>query len=320
MKGFIKKVIVFLFLAVLVTIGLMIGPNYIVKSKACFEINPDITNLVLGHSQSQCAVNDSILSNSINLSNFGESYFYSYQKLKLVVGDNAQIKTVFIEFSNNHVDSIMDDWTWGYEKMSFYLSYYSPFLESEDFNVLLENNSKDILSSFSLATRRHVFRVLGNDYQLVDEIGGYSYEKLSNVDELIANSDFNSSISASQSVSETNLRYLRKMIRFCRDKDIQVFLIRSPMHTLYADLSNEAIYQNVLKTRFEDIELLDFDTMTFPNSHYRDLHHLNYKGAKQFTTLFNELIENNLLNAPNLQSLIDEKIKDFNKKQIKPSF
>jgi hypothetical protein len=320
MKGFIKKIIVFLFLALLVTVVILIGPNYIVKSQSSFKIDADITKLVLGHSQSQCSVNDSILNNSINLSNFGESYFYSYQKLKLVVGDNAQINTVFIEFSNNHVDSIMDDWTWGYEKMSFYLSYYSPFLDSDDFNVLLEHNSKDVLSSYSLATRRHLFRILGNDYYLVDEIGGYSYEKHSNVDELIANNDFNSSISASHSVSETNLRYLRKMISFCRENSIKVFLIRSPMHPLYADLSNETVYQNVLKTQFNDIELLDFDAMTFPNSYYRDLHHLNYKGAKQFTTLFNDLIENNLLNSSNMQSLIDEKIEDFNKKQIKPSF
>jgi len=92
------------------------------------------------------------------------------------------------------------------------------------------------------------------------------------------------------------------------------------MHALYADLSNETVYQNVLKTRLNDIELLDFNAMTFPNSHYRDLHHLNYRGAKQFTTLFNDLIENNNLNSSNIQSIIYENIKNFNKKQIKPSF
>ena len=105
-----------------------------------------------------------------------------------------------------------------------------------------------------------------------------------------------------------------------RENIIKTFLFRSPQHPLYADLSNETVYQNVLKSRFNDIDLLDFDTMTFPNSHHLDLRHLIYKGANQFTTLFNNLIENNLLNSINKQDLIDDHIKDFNKKQIKPNF
>ena len=207
----------------------------------------------------------------------------------------------------------MDDWTWGYEKMSFYLQFYSPFMKSEDFNLLLEHNSTDLLSSYSIATRKHLYRILRDDYDLIDEIGGYTDSKLSKVDELIANNNFNSSISASHSLSETNISYLRKMIKFCRENNIKVFLIRSPQHPLYADLSNETVYQNVLKMQFNDIELLDFDAMTFPNSYYLDLHHLNYKGANQFTALFNNLIKNNLLNSTNKQSIIDESIKEFNK-------
>ena len=193
-------------------------------------------------------------------------------------------------------------------------------MESEDLNILLENNSTDLLSSYSIATRKHLYRIVRDDYDLIDEIGSYTGLKLSKADELIANNNFNSSISSSHSLSETNISYLRKIINFCRENNIKAFLIRSPQHPLYADLSNETVYQNVLKSRFNDIELLDFDTMTFPNSHYLDLRHLNYKGANQFTSLFNKLIENNLLNSANKQDLIDDHIKDFNKKQIKPSF
>jgi hypothetical protein len=154
----------------------------------------------------------------------------------------------------------------------------------------------------------------------MDEIGGYKNEKLSKVDKLIADNEFNSSISKSHSLSETNISYLRKMIDFCRENNIKTFLIRSPQHPLYPDLSNEAVYQNVLKTQFKDVELFDFDTMNFPNNYYLDLDHLNYKGAKEFTTFFNNLIKNDLLNSANKQLLINKTIKDFNKKQIKPRF
>jgi hypothetical protein len=320
MKSFIKKIIIFLLLAIIMIIALVVGSNYIIKSQSSFKVNDDITNLVIGHSHSQCSVNDSILNNSINLSASGESYFYNYQKLKKVVGDNKQIKNVFIEFANNHVDSVMDDWTWGYDKMSYYLPFYSPFMDTEDFNLLLEHNSTDLLACYSIATRKHLYRVFGGDFDMADDIGSFTDSKLSKVDELIADNNYNSSISKSHSLSETNLIYLRKMIDFCRKHNIKVFLIRSPQHSLYADLINESIYQNVKNTRFSDVDLLDFDTMKFPNSYYLDLHHLNYYGAEQFSTLFNNLIENNLLNSTQKQSVINISIEKFNETQIKPNY
>jgi hypothetical protein len=314
MKGFIKKIIVFLALALVSIITVAIGSNYVIKTQSNFSVKKDITKLVIGHSHSQCSVNDSILRNSINLSASGESYFYNYQKLKKVVGANNQINTVFIEFTNNHVDSVMDDWTWGYEKMSFYLQYYSPFMDSEDFALLFKNNSTDLIASYSIATRKHIYRIIREDFDLVDDIGGYLYTEQSKLSELIFNNNFNSSISESHSISETNIRYLRKMIDYCRQNNVKVFLFRSPQHPLYADLSNESIYQNVMKVKFSDIDLLDFDAMNFPNDNYLDLHHLNYKGANKFTTLFNNLIENNILNSTNKQLLINNAINEFNKK------
>ncbi|OZV68552.1 hypothetical protein [Winogradskyella aurantia] len=314
MKTFLKKITVFLLLVVLVVTLIVVGSDFIIKSQSKFTVNKDVTKLILGHSHSQCSINDSILKKSINLSASGESYFYNYQKLKKIIGDNPQIQTVFIEFTNNQVDSVMDDWTWGYEKMSFYLQYYSSFMDSEDFNLLLKHNSTDLFASYSIATRKHVYRIVKGDYNLADEIGNYMYTKQSKVEELISNNNFNSSISESHSISETNIQYLRKMIKYCRGNSIEVFLIRSPQHPLYADLSNEDVYQNILKTRFDDVDLLDFNGMKFPNSNYLDLRHLNYKGANKFTTLFDNLIENNLLYSANKQFLIDEAVRNFNKK------
>lgn len=317
MRNFLKKISAFLFLTTLAITLIVMGSNFLIKTQSNFKVNKDINKLILGHSHSQCSVNDSILKNSINLSASGESYFYNYQKLKKVIAGNKQIETVFIEFTNNQVDSVMDDWTWGYEKMSFYLQYYSPFMDSEDFNLLLKNNSTDLVASYSIATRKHLYRIIRGDFYLVNDIGGYLYTEQSNLNELISNNNFNSSISKSQSVSETNIAYLRKMIDHCKKNNIKVILFRSPQHPLYADLSNESIYQNVLKTTFSDIDFLDFDAMNFPNDNYLDLHHLNYKGAKKFTVLFNHLIENNILNSNNKQDAVDEAIYTFNKRVTK---
>jgi hypothetical protein len=52
--------------------------------------------------------------------------------------------------------------------------------------------------------------------------------------------------------------------------------------------------------------------MDFPNSHYLDPQHLNYGGAKDFSILFNTLIQNGLLKSVNKQQLIDNAIRQFN--------
>lgn len=312
MKEFIKKIISFHVIAVLAIVIIVLLVNFIVKSNASFNINKDKTTLILGHSHSACSLNDSIVTNSINLSGSGESYFYNYQKAKKLLSDNKHIKTAFIEFTNNQVDSVMDDWIWSYEKMSYFLPFYSPFMERDEFELLFKNNSTDLISSYSVATRKNLFRIIKSDYNYIDELGGYDATKLSKIDEMIENNRVEPIISSSHTLSEKNILYLRKMVDLFKENNIDVFLIRSPQHPIYPDTSNESIFKNVLNNQFNDVPFLDFDAMNFPNSHYLDPQHLNFEGAKDFSILFNNLVEQGLLKSNNRQQQIDKAIRKFN--------
>jgi ribosomal protein S16 len=312
MKEFIKKIISFHVIALIAIVIIVLLVNFVVKSKASFKINEQKSTLILGHSHSACSLNDSIVKNSINLSGSGESYFYNYQKAKQLLVDNDHIKTIFIEFTNNQVDSVMDDWIWSYEKMSYFLPFYSPFMEREEFELLFKNNSTDLMSSYSVATRKNLFRIIKNDYSYIDELGGYDPTKLSKIDEMIENDRVKPIISASHTLSEKNIDYLRKMVDLFKANKIDVFLIRSPQHPIYPDTSNEKVFRSVLTNQFNDVPFLDFDAMDFPNSHYLDPQHLNYEGAKDFSILFNSLIQNGLLKSSNKQQRIDSAIRKFN--------
>ncbi|WP_439151223.1 hypothetical protein [Winogradskyella sp.] len=312
MKEFIKKIISFHVIAIIAIVTIVLLVNFVVKSKASFKISDTKTTLILGHSHSACSLNDSIVTNSINLSGSGESYFYNYQKAQKLLSDNNHIKTVFIEFTNNQVDSVMDDWIWSYEKMSYFLPFYSPFMERDEFELLFKNNSTDLLSSYSVATRKNLFRIIKNDYSYIDELGGYDATKLSKIDEMIENNRVEPIISSSHALSEKNILYLRKMVDLFKINNIEVFLIRSPQHPIYPDTSNEKVFKDVLNNRFNDVPFLDFDAMNFPNSHYLDPQHLNYEGAKDFSILFNDLIQQGLLKSNNKQQLIDRSVSKFN--------
>lgn len=312
MKTILKKVGVFLGLSITLVVFLILLSNYTVRKHSNFKISKDISYAFFGHSHSECAYNDALITNSKNLSSSGESYFYTFQKVKKTLSDNPQIKTIFVEFTNNHVDSIMDSWIWGYEKMSFYLPKWGPFLDSEDYNVLLSNNSKDLLSCFSISTRKNLYRVASRDFYLGDEIGNYLDKRGSKVNSMIAENKFNRTVSKKLSISKTNLNYLRKIIEACKSKNINIFLIRSPQHDKYGDLINEYVYKRVYENRFSDVRLLDFNKLYFPNEQYIDLHHLNYEGATKYSLFFNQILENKILEKKNSVNLIDSLIRKFN--------
>ncbi len=122
MQNFIKLTIVFsgiIFIAYSVVIEI---PELVINEYAEFKLPDNPKYIVLGHSHPECAFNDSLIQNFKNLSQSGESYFYTYFKCKKILETNASIKVVFIEFTNNQLDETMNDWIW----KDKYLKYRFP--------------------------------------------------------------------------------------------------------------------------------------------------------------------------------------------------
>lgn len=115
------------------------------------------------------------------------------------------------------------------------------------------------------------------------------------------------------SLSEVNLTYLSKTIQLCHSLNRKVLLIRCPVHPLFGGLSNESFFREILKSKFENVECLDFTRFPLRTNEYGDFGHLNYKGAQKFSVWFNTLLSNGLLNKPNKQLYIDEQMKVFAK-------
>ena len=101
---------------------------------------------------------------------------------------------------------MMDDWIWGYEKMNFYLPKYSPFMDKEDFLILFNNNSADLIASTSVSSKKNLYRMIKLDYNYTDEIGGF---KWLNVNQLKSDSNEHKNTDL-ESISQVNLDYLRK--------------------------------------------------------------------------------------------------------------
>ncbi len=308
MQQFIKLFILFIFILTTLMVVSIQGLELIVDKESDFKLDSNPKYLVLGHSHPACAFNDSIIKNLKNLSYPRESYFYTYFKTQKTLEQNPSIEVVFIEFTNNQIDSTMNDWIWGDENIGFFYSTYSPFMGISDKMLLAENNISGYYNAVSLSFKHNLLRLIKRDFLYRREIGGYWYLNKNETDSLAGLIKENNFPIHKNEISQTNLNWLSKLIKYCKEKHKRVILIRSPQHEKYSEFPNETIYQEIRKKDFSSTEYLDFSKFPLPNSEFGDLDHLNYKGAIIFSNWFAHLLSENILEKDNKQAFIDEEI------------
>ena len=298
----------------------MVLTNSLINRNAKFKLAP-VNNLIIGHSHSECAFNDSIINNFKNLSALGESYFYSYQKLKKVLPQNKKIKNVFIEFSNNQITKQMDYWTWD-DKHLLSRSRYLPFIDIGDLKLLWSKNPSGFITSSSKSFRNNTMNVLMFRYNYKNKLGGYFWLNRFKTDSLVANlkKDNLKLSNKSDSISTKNIEYLQKIVSLCKTNKVNVFFIRSPQHPLLPTRKNEKQFLKIKSEMFKNITFLDFNNFPVTNNEFGDLGHLNYLGAKKFSLWFNTLLKKELLLKNNKEEFVIKEIdklrdknKDFNR-------
>src|SRR6187402_2467023 len=212
MKTFIKNVILFISLLLGLILLIEFSTSAIVNKNANFKLASKPKYIILGHSHPECALNDSLLPGFKNLAHSGESYFYTYFKVKKVLEQNPSIETVFIEYTNNQIESRMNNWIWSDGPFSDCYVYYSSFMPLSDQFILFQNNMKGYLNAFSYSNKYKISALTKGDYDFKNRVGGYLYLVRNKTDSLLKHpikQDYknNPPINNSKDISETNLLY-----------------------------------------------------------------------------------------------------------------
>ena len=305
MKLFIYKTFIFIGIGISLISITFILTNSLIHINAKFSFKTPVNNVIFGHSHSQCAFNDSLINNFKNLSQSRQSYFYSYQKIKKVISQNNDIKNVFVEFSNNQIDADLDKWIWDDLSISS-RSIYFPFLGKDDIKLLINKNSKSFITGASKSFRNNLMNILLFNYDYANKIGGYKWLKRDKTDSLIANIKKNTIHfnRKSNNLSIKNIEYLEKIVTLCRESKVNIYFVRSPQHKYYNYRFNEKEFIKIKNDKFKDVTFLDFNNFPLNNEEFGDFGHLNYKGAKNFSLWFNELLEKGLLSMENKSEFI----------------
>lgn len=267
------------------------------RMKYFLGISNNITIVFAGDSNVECDINDHEIPNSINIAQSGEAYMYSYFKLKSMLKFNKQIKVVYLSFSFHTLDKetdqirLFDD-----EVLIEKNKFYNYLLETPERELLFTKNPKSYLLGIRDFTVENL-KTIGKSYSSGKMInfGGYKYLDRNKLQENIKINNSRPNVPFHFQRGEYQIDYLNRISALCHQNNIKLILINTPKHKSYTESIKPHIkfYKQIFKNVLEKDSLLDFSQMSFSDSCFADVSHLNYKGASIFSKFLKTKIHPN---------------------------
>jgi hypothetical protein len=306
---------IFISIGIITTISLSVLIIKYINNEKYYAIPESVKNLIVGHSHSECSLNDSLILNTLNISKSAEPYFYNYFKIMKIVESNKQIENVFIEFSNNSLSADKNKWIWENDYIEYNLSRYFFLMNKDEMFFLFSKNFKKCIPTLASGMRKVVGFIFSRKKNLPEKLdwGSYLVLNRNKTDSLINAINTQNFKNQKLIISDKNLEYLDKIINLCIHKKIKVYFIRSPLHNFYEGLKTEKSFLELKELKYEKIPFLDFKKFSNNNKEFGDFEHLNYNGSKRFSSFFNKLLNNGILEMDEYQSKIDSEITKENR-------
>lgn len=293
MNKFIKRVLTFIFIIVIfVAVDTFLQKTLLFRDENV-KLPKNIDVLILGHSHAACSYNTKFIKNAVNIATPGEAYIYTYFKAKKVIDNNPQIKKIFVEFTNNQIDKGMDDWIWDDMHLQHRIKSCGVLLDNEAIQLLYEKNPTGFINAFSKSLFDNLGRLFVNKKEMVLKGGMGRFTPCDVVyvkKKSPARPKSRKKKSSVFEISEYNILYLQKIVKYCQKKNIEVCLVRSPMSKSYDVSFTEHKFKEILHTRFKNVEWLDNKDFPIPDKGFQDKEHLNSYGAKIYSQCFNKQI------------------------------
>lgn len=309
MKKFTSRFLFFCILCLTITLSLLFYTSHLIKNGDNFKIDQSTNKAFFGHSHSNNAFNDSLIQNSINLSEPTEGYLYTYFKLKTILENNEQIDSVFLEFTNNQVIHYSYEHIWG-EYMPHLIPKHFSFISNRDRLKLLAKNPSTFISSIPHIIKNNLSFLLSDSNNYIDY--NWSEDEIPNKS-LFQEEKQESGLLASETgilkndylPGTTNLWYLSKIVKLCKDENIQLIFVRSPIYKPETNYSNDLLF-SIYNHEFNDVVFLDFMTYPLEKKHFYDNTHLNLGGSIIFSEKFKNLLSKGVVNSKTNYHLIEE--------------
>ena len=255
-----------------------------------YRIDDENVNIIFaGDSNMETSVNDKIINNSINLAKSGDSYLYTYLKIKkLIQEDKTKVDTIVISFSPHNIfenDKIISK----SQIFSKFKQHY-PVMNFNELELFLKISPKTIIYSIlSLPVEfsRNILKVIRDEPVLY---GKYLSINKNQVDRAIKRLNAKTTNKLDK-YSQIEILYLNKIIDVVKNENKVIMFMNPPKRNeiLNHDSYQVHKYYNLYDSLYYTIPFMDLSKFKLDKNEYADLIHLNKIGAQKFSNHINEV-------------------------------
>lgn len=281
MKKFLVKVVLYTLLPVVLflftSVVLSLSNKDIAKN---YKLNKDIENIIIGDSRTQI-FQDKKIKKTKNIALGSESYYYSYYKLKYIINNNRQIKTVFLGSSYHSFSDYFDQYIYESDVISNYF-YILPLLDQLSLFFNPETNLCKLI-------KNSVIKGFNNIFSIEKSYIGKSY--IHNTNKEVSEKSIKDRInfvylnkSKVREFSKLNKDYFNKIVNLCKDENINLILLKTPTHSLHNALIPEKFkieYREIVT--INGLKVISFDGLLNDCMFLPDGDHINKIGAEILT-------------------------------------
>jgi hypothetical protein len=286
-KLLIIKIICITVMIVLTIICLDRLTNIYLSDNSYYRLEKSPSVLILGNSFTECALNDRLIGSSINYSQSADTYYYIYYKAIKLIEANSSVNKLMLGCSDGQFSERMTEWIYRDE----YLSEKYPKLShligiKEKLFLLAHNPLKFMEISCSAFVNKADFLFYKNlNIPAKLKWGGYLYLVRDDIPRSIFNLKENASpmIPDRKATTNINTQYLLKIAAYCKNHNIELILIRTPLHK-FCSRPLEKELKNLLANELAGVEFWDYVDYPLQDDEFGDFSHLNLRGARIFSS------------------------------------
>ena len=275
MKRFLIRLMAFSAILATVIAFLIVFRLYL-TSKIDWHIPANKTVVFMGASQVSRDVDFSLMENAYNLSKPSERYIFTYAKLRKIIENNPQVKTVVLQCAPTDLWQNSDDKYFVENEMSEFVPLFYPLLDKEmlhDYSGHYVDMIKFIIQHSldfqDFKGRRYLGRI------------GFGYQSETLLEGTFDRSSVTPKMIQGEYGNKVNIKYLHKIIDYCNQHELILYLIYFPMYHPEYFYDQDYYYERIKE--LGDVNYLDYSHFEMDDSLRFDAHHLNKNGAAVFT-------------------------------------
>ncbi len=289
MRGFLVKIGILTSIFLFFILGFLTYGSFKTDRLIRERIQPETKILFMGDSHVMQAIQDAVIPQSLNISTTGESYIFTYYKLKRILDLGLDIEEVYLGYSYHNLSSYYDALIDGEKSIHagskrFYFLSPAGMLEFLYLNygktgVLLSNSLKQIYEVDDYVEIRKYVGCFLNEFSMVSVID-------SSVNKRIQSQYYTTF--GLRAKSNNNLKYLKKIAELCKEREIDLVLFNTPLHQSYINRVPK-YYKDLYAIQLKelDIPVIDLSQMELNAADYiPDGDHVSVKGAYLTTIEF----------------------------------